>query len=101
MGRVERTRLERRFEKLIELHFPPAAQVQSVDEKGKAKEIGSKPPHPPNRRASSFFEDLNDLRTKGAGELWRGVMESRAAALRGTKGDVRGARNIHSFLFYI
>lgn len=86
-GRVELTRLERRFEKLIELHFPRPDIVEK--EKGKEKEV--KAEHPSMaRRASSFFEDLGELRTKSPSELWRGVLESRTAATSGGKGDIRG-----------
>ncbi|CAE6426725.1 unnamed protein product [Rhizoctonia solani] len=64
--RTEEKRLTRRLEKLIDLHFSP-------------KEKGAPPP-PPNRRASSFFDlDLTDLKSKSANELWRGVVESKAA----------------------
>lgn len=82
-GRIELTRLERRFEKLVDLHF--STEDSSV--KGKEK---SAPAPALQRRASSFFEDLSDLRSKSATELWRGVLESRAAAANGGKGDIRG-----------
>lgn len=49
-------------------------------------------PPSPMRRASTLFEriDFNDLRTKSASELWKGVLESRVNAANGGKGDVRG-----------
>ncbi|CAE6437443.1 hypothetical protein ACGC1H_004416 [Rhizoctonia solani] len=63
--RTEEKRLTRRLEKLIDLHFS-----------SKEKDA----PPPPNRRASSFFDlDLADLKGKSANELWRGVVESKAA----------------------
>ncbi|CAE6490366.1 unnamed protein product [Rhizoctonia solani] len=63
--RTEEKRLTRRLEKLIDLHFSP-----------KEKDA----PPPPNRRASSFFDlDLAELKSKSANELWRGVVESKAA----------------------
>lgn len=75
-GRIETTRLERRLEKLINLHFP------DVPEKP------TKPPPMRERRASSFFEiDFSDLKNKSAGDLWKGVLQSQAP---GGKGDVRG-----------
>ncbi|KAI5117662.1 hypothetical protein M0805_008892 [Coniferiporia weirii] len=84
VGRVERTRLERRFEKLVDLHFSGTSD-STVNAKGKEK-------IPQSRRASSLFElDFNDLRTKSASELWKGVLESRAAAANGGKGDIRAA----------
>lgn len=69
----------------MELHFA------SPDGHGEGK--GKEKSGPPQslRRASSLFEiDFNDLRTKSASELWRGVLESRAAAANGGKGDIRG-----------
>ncbi|KAH8116909.1 FYVE zinc finger-domain-containing protein [Phellopilus nigrolimitatus] len=87
IGRVERTRLERRFEKLVDLHFSDSTESQANGNSMKGKE---KPPL--SRRASSLFElDFNDLRTKSASELWRGVLESRAAAANGGKGVIRVA----------
>ena len=68
--RIERTKLERRLEKLIDLHFPRDGVVTAA--------------HPPvNRRASSFFDfNISDLRSGDSG-LWKGVMQ-------GAKGDIRG-----------
>ena len=70
LDRIERTKLERRLEKLIDLHFPRDGVVKAA--------------HPPvNRRASSFFDfNISDLRSRDAG-LWKGVIQ-------GTKGDIRG-----------
>ncbi|CAE6414626.1 unnamed protein product [Rhizoctonia solani] len=62
--RTEEKRLTRRLEKLIDLHFSP-----------KEKDA----PLPPNRRSSSFFDDLSELKNRSANELWRGVVESKAA----------------------
>ena len=51
-----------------------------------------------SRRASSFFEiDFEDLRTKSASELWRGIVENRAASASGGKNAIRG-RLYHIFL---
>lgn len=89
VGRVERTRLERRLEKLIELHFP----CEDGKEKGDAGAKGKEKQAPPAvaRRSSSFFDiDFNELRSKSATDIWRGVLESRAAAANGGKGDIRG-----------
>lgn len=92
MGRVERTRLERRLEKLVELHFPrddEGEKTTDVSAEGKGK--GKERPQAPARRASSFFEiDFSELRAKSASDIWRGVLESRASAANGGKGDVRG-----------
>ncbi|THH08176.1 hypothetical protein EW145_g2887 [Phellinidium pouzarii] len=84
VGRVERTRLERRFEKLVDLHFS-ASTDSDTDAKGKEKPL-------PTRRMSSLFElDFSDIRTKSTSELWKGILESRAASANGGKGDIRAA----------
>ncbi|KZT42023.1 hypothetical protein SISSUDRAFT_980929 [Sistotremastrum suecicum HHB10207 ss-3] len=60
--KIEMERLERRLDKLIDLHFSHRP----------------KPP-PAARRASSFFDlDFSDLKGKGAADLWRGVVDARA-----------------------
>lgn len=79
VGRIERTKLERRLEKLTQLHFSADAD----------KSTRSDRPAIPNRRASGFFDlDFSDLRNMDASELWRGVLQSQA--LQGGKADVRG-----------
>ena len=79
-GRVERTKLERRLEKLIDLHFPHERVKMTQP--------------PANRRASSFFDfDLSDLKSMDATGLWKGMLQS--SSLQGTKGEIRG---IVSFL---
>ncbi|KAL5489842.1 PEP7 [Sanghuangporus weigelae] len=93
-ARIELTRLERRFEKLIDLHFSPSkAGEEDVAIKGKEKSSNGSGVMAPGlaRRASSFFEELGDLKGKSATELWRSVLESRAAAANGGKGDIRSA----------
>ncbi|KZT28470.1 hypothetical protein NEOLEDRAFT_1175787 [Neolentinus lepideus HHB14362 ss-1] len=94
VGRIERTRLERRLEKLIQLHFPPASskdkEKRIARKEGIMKEKGSPNPSPmPNRRASSFF-DLDSIKG-GAEELWKGVLQSQAQAAQGGKMDTRAA----------
>lgn len=81
--RVERTRLERRLEKLISLHFP------HPDHKQKQKEQSdSRPAAVQNRRASSFFDiDIASLKGKSAGDLWKGVVQAQV----GGKNDIRAA----------
>jgi rabenosyn-5 len=74
-GRIETTRLERRLEKLISLHFSDAPE----------KPIQAPPIR--ERRASFFEMDFSDLRNKSAGELWKGVLQSQAPS---GKGDLRG-----------
>jgi rabenosyn-5 len=88
VGRIERTKLERRLEKLIQLHFSSEA------EKGAQLQQKLRPAAATveNRRASSFFDlDLSDLRNMDAGELWRGVLQSQA--VQGGKADIRGGCN--------
>ena len=77
-GRIERTRLERRLEKLINLHFPPPGQRKSEASDPRLLQQ--------NRRASSFW-DL-DLKNKSASDLWREVVQSQGA--QGGKNDIRG-----------
>ncbi|KAI0647245.1 FYVE zinc finger-domain-containing protein [Trametes meyenii] len=82
VGRIERTRLERRLEKLINLHFPAPGQHK--------QEVSELRPMQQNRRASSFWDiDFSDLKNKSAGELWRDVLQSQAS--QGVKNDIRAA----------
>ena len=60
---------------------------------GKEKEKVSAPPMVSRRSSSIFDIDFNELRNKSASDIWRGVLESRAAAANGGKGDVRGTHN--------
>ena len=75
-GKIEQTRLERRLEKLINLHF------SEPSEKPKAPQ-----PPPVRQRKSSLFKDLSDLRGKSASELWKDMITSQA---QGEKNDIRG-----------
>lgn len=75
-GRIERTRLERRLEKLIALHF---------DAKGPASTNSRAQP---SRRASSFFDiDIKELRNLDAADLWRNMMQNQITP--GSKADIR------------
>lgn len=83
VGRIERTRLERRLEKLINLHFP--SESQKLKEKPEQR-----PPPRPNKRLSSIFEmDFSELRSKSASDLWREVVQSQVTPGSG-KNDIRG-----------
>jgi rabenosyn-5 len=86
IGRIERTKLERRLEKLIQLHFSPDSdQMKKQNPKQRPAAVVE------NRRASSFFDlnlDFSDLKNMDAGELWRGVVQSQA--VQGGKADIRG-----------
>ncbi|GBE82073.1 predicted protein [Sparassis crispa] len=85
VGRIERTRLERRLEKLISLHFPSEAQKQK-EEMTQAVVRPAKS----NRRLSSIFEfDISNLKGKNASDLWKEMMQAQAPP--GAKGDIRDA----------
>ncbi|KAF8759013.1 Rabenosyn Rab binding domain [Rhizoctonia solani] len=58
--------------------FQPKELLQLIDLHFSPKEKDDAPP-PPNRRSSSFFDDLAELKNKSPNELWRGVVESKAA----------------------
>ena len=72
IGRVEQTRLERRLEKLINLHFGEDANKRATAR--------------PRKRVSSIWE--LDIRSMGPSDLWRGVVQNQVAA--GGKADIRG-----------
>ncbi|KAF8842514.1 hypothetical protein BDN67DRAFT_899109 [Paxillus ammoniavirescens] len=74
--RIERTKLERRLEKLINLHFPI-----------EGNELKEAKLH--RRRSNVFDLDLSSLRNMDASEIWKGVLQSQA--LQGAKGDIRAA----------
>ncbi|KAI9446380.1 FYVE zinc finger-domain-containing protein [Lactarius indigo] len=74
-GRVEQTRLERRLEKLINLHFGEGADKRAP---ARSKQV---------KRMSSIWE--LDIRSMGPGDLWRGVLQSQVAP--GSKADLRAA----------
>ena len=78
-GKIEQTRLERRLEKLINLHFsePP--------EKPKTLQ----PPPVRQRRSSIFNLDFSELKGKSTGELWKDVISSQ---VQNGKNDIRGER---------
>ena len=74
IGRVEETRLERRLEKLINLHFGEDADKRATARPKQAK------------RMSSIWE--LDIRSMAPGDLWRGVVQNQVTA--GGKADIRG-----------
>lgn len=82
LKRIEHAKLERRFEKLVNLHFPEPGSEEEKDQQSKPE------PKTMTRRASSFF-DFDSIRTKkfsDAGDLWRGVVTGNQDKAR----DVRG-----------
>ncbi|KZV86546.1 FYVE-domain-containing protein [Exidia glandulosa HHB12029] len=76
VGRIEQQRLERRLDKLVDLHFSPGPRP-----KPSATSNG--------RRASSFFETL-DIKSASPSELLRGVL-SGGTAESTSKNDIRNA----------
>ena len=83
--RVERTKLERRLEKLIALHFS-CPLFPEVSKQSPHKELNARE----NRRASSFFDfqGLRGININEPGDLWRGVV--RGGLGDTTKMDIRG-----------
>lgn len=85
--KVERSKLERRLEKLIVLHFSsPSDEDKSKDHIS----AGNRPP-PRNRRASSFFDfdSLKNISINNSSGLWRGVVSG--GLNDGGKQDIRAA----------
>lgn len=88
-ARIERTKLERRLEKLIALHFSEDGGKGKERESGKEGVNGGRPGMPQNRRASSFFDlDLSDLKNMDATGLWKGMLMQGHG--QGGKSDARG-----------
>lgn len=83
LKRVERTKLERRLEKLIILNFPAKEQEE------KARPV-PRPLANGNRRASIFdFGSLKNMNFNDAGDLWKGIMTSNV--MDSAKNDLRGS----------
>jgi len=76
-GKIEQTRLERRLEKLISLHFSEPSE--------KSKTL--QPPPVRQRRSSIFNLDFSELKGKSTGELWKDVINSQ---VQNGKNDIRG-----------
>jgi rabenosyn-5 len=94
MKRVERTKLERRLEKLINLHFPP-----QPDPKGARDGPLHEKTRSGHRRASSFFDfqTLKNVNFNDASDLWKGVV---IGGLQDTtKTEIRGWRLFQSMIF--
>ncbi|KAG6850596.1 hypothetical protein H0H93_011264 [Arthromyces matolae] len=87
MKRVERTKLHRRLEKLIDLHFPSISDQNSTSR----LVLGSQTEH--HRRASSFFDfDIKKINISDPGGLWRGMVGG---------SDVQDIRAPCSMLFVV
>ena len=74
---MEQTRLERRLEKIIGLHFSEPSE--------KPKPL--QPPPVRQRRSSIFKLDFSELKGKSTGELWKDVINSQ---VQNGKNDIRG-----------
>jgi hypothetical protein len=101
---VERAKLERRFEKLVNLHFPPPTENKAEDSKEKEKSSPSKNENgslrglKESRRSSSFFDlDINDLRSMSVSD-WRGVLGN---SVRRTSGSTKDEIRSTSTFYYI
>lgn len=71
MTRVERTKLERRLEKLIALHFPDCRE-EGYQEKARPS---ARPLNGVKRASSIFdFQTLKNMNINDAGDLWKGVV---------------------------
>jgi rabenosyn-5 len=88
MSRAERRKLERRFEKLIAIHFPlPSEKSDVTATKGTPQERpGLSVGRSENRRVSSFADfDFGSITIQDAGDMWRGIFGSdEAATIRGS-----------------
>ncbi|KAG5646697.1 hypothetical protein DXG03_002687 [Asterophora parasitica] len=84
MKRVERTKLLRRLEKLVDLHFSTVSPDTTLAEKTRSGPGVRGGAH--QRRASSLFDfDIRNLNISDAGGLWRGVVGG------GEANDIRSA----------
>lgn len=83
MKRMERTKLERRLEKLIALHFPPLGDAH---EKMRPR---IRPLSHSSRRASIFdFGSLKNINISDAGDLWKGIVSGKV--METAKNETRG-----------
>jgi len=92
MTRVERTKLERRLEKLIALHFPIPGEESKVKEGHQEKARPAiRPLSNENRRASSLFDfqSFRNMNINDASDLWRGVVTG--TFVDSAKNDIRGS----------
>ena len=89
INRVEKAKLSRRLEKLIDLHFGVPDSVAEGSLNGGNKTTSSRAGSTPashNRRASSLFDlDIKNLRISDTADLWRGVVgNSKTFDIRGS-----------------
>lgn len=105
MKKVERAKLLRRLEKLIDIHFPiPTSIVRDGSAHGESISMGRRPGvggglgddvagNHHRRRTSSFFDfDIRNMSISDAGGLWRGVVGGSELH------DIRGLHCISIFL---
>jgi hypothetical protein len=90
MKRVERTKLERRLEKLIFLHFPEPGHEEKARPSPRPLANG-------NRRASIFdFGSLKNMNFTDAGDLWKGIVVNNV--VDSAESDLRGSSRFFSIL---
>lgn len=92
MTRVERTKLERRLEKLIALHFPiPGEESKAKEGHQEKARPAIRPLSNENRRASSLFDfqSFRNMNINDASDLWRGVVTG--TFVDSAKNDIRGS----------
>lgn len=82
---MERTKLERRLEKIVTLHFSGNGNGNVASNGASSMAVRGE-----RKRTSSMFsvESLSGLRDLDPGELWRGVLTSQVVG--GAKADIRG-----------
>ena len=96
MKRVERTKLERRLEKLIHLHFP--LQSDSKEARDGPLHEKTRPDHESRRASSIFdFQTLKNVNFNDASGLWKGVVSGGLQDT--TKTDIRGWHLSQSMIF--
>ena len=100
MKRVERTKLERRLEKLINLHFPlQPDSKEATDGLLREKTLGINGHE--NRRGSSIFDfqTLKNVNFNDASDFWKGVVSGGLHDT--TKMEIRGWYLFDSMIFLI
>ena len=96
MKRVERTKLERRLEKLINLHFPLQSDSKAARDGLFHEKIR---PDRENHRTSSIFDfqTLKNVNFNDASGLWKGVVSG--GLQDSTKTEIRGWHSFQSMIF--
>jgi len=84
MKRIERTKLERRLEKLIALHFPPLGEDAHEKMRPRIRPLSHS-----SRRVSIFdLGSLKNINISDAGDLWKGIVSGKV--METAKNETRG-----------